>query len=184
MPLFQPQKAGCLHGVCSPFGPPPVAHIIVWWGALFHLRGQRDCPARDHERTPAAMMDRPWRLPQRVDPCLEYLEDEEVVFAPLRLSPVLPLDPRKLSPPGLSPRIVLEDVTSSARGGRKGCSTWWTWNTSANSNSCNTGRSGRSAGDWGSRATPSPSIFPPPIPRPGIVRRSLVPGQCWGPSKA
>src|SRR3989304_2229065 len=106
------------------------------------------------------------------------------VFATLKLSHILPFDTRKLSHPGLSPRIVLEDVTSSARGGRKGCSTWWTWNTSANSNSCNTGRSGRSAGDWGSRATPSPSIFPPPIPRPGIVRRSLVPGQCWGPSKA
>src|SRR3990172_6506040 len=107
-----------------------------------------------------------------------------LVFATLKLSHILPFDTRKLSHPGLSPRIVLEDVTSSARGGRKGCSTWWTWNTSANSNSCNTGRSGRSAGDWGSRATPSPSIFPPPIPRPGIVRRSLVPGQCWGPSKA
>ena len=26
------------------------------------------------------MMDRPWRLPQGVDPCLEYLEDEEVVL--------------------------------------------------------------------------------------------------------
>src|SRR3989337_4591459 len=80
MPLFQTQKAGWLHGVCSPFGPPPVAHIIVWWGALFHLRGQRDCPARDHERGSAEMMDRPWRLPQRVDPCLEYLEDEEIVL--------------------------------------------------------------------------------------------------------
>ena len=106
------------------------------------------------------------------------------VFATLKLSHFSPFDTRKLSHPGLSPRMVLEDVTSFGLGGRKGCSTWWTWNTSANSNSCNTGRSGRSAGDWGSRATPSPSIFPPPIPRPGIVRRSLVPGQCWGPSKA
>src|SRR3989304_5893888 len=106
------------------------------------------------------------------------------VFATLKLSHILPFDTRKLSHPGLSPRIVLEDVTSSARGGRKGCSTWWTWNTSPHSNSCNTGRSGRLAGDWGSRATPSQSICPRPIPRRGIIWGSLVQGRRWDPSEA
>jgi hypothetical protein len=54
------------------------------------------------------------------------------VFATLKLSHISPFDTRKLSHPGLSPRMVLEDVTSFGLGGRKGCSTWWTWNTFAN----------------------------------------------------
>jgi hypothetical protein len=54
------------------------------------------------------------------------------VFATLKLSHFSPFDTRKLSHPGLSPRMVLEDVTSFGLGGRKGCSTWWTWNTFVN----------------------------------------------------
>jgi putative SOS response-associated peptidase YedK len=58
--------------------------------------------------------------------------EDMLVFATLKLSHFSPFDTRKLSHPGLSPRMVLEDVTSFGLGGRKGCSTWWTWNTSAN----------------------------------------------------
>ncbi len=58
--------------------------------------------------------------------------DNSYVFATLKLSHFSPFDTRKLSHPGLSPRMVLEDVTSFGLGGRKGCSTWWTWNTFVN----------------------------------------------------